>query len=92
MVPRTEKEGSPRTLIMSHQGNKEQAILKVCDLGKANLIIEYTWLWKHNPEIDWQTGEMKMMQCPRECNGFVRRVKKEKKVKGRRKSQGNIQC
>ncbi|EGO30981.1 hypothetical protein SERLADRAFT_340663, partial [Serpula lacrymans var. lacrymans S7.9] len=25
-------------------------------LGKINLILGWTWLFKHNPEIDWQTG------------------------------------
>ena len=40
------------TLIMSYQGHKEQVILEVCDLGKTNLIIGYTWLWKHNPKIN----------------------------------------
>ena len=25
------------------------------------------WLVHHNPEIDWKTGEVKMMRCPEEC-------------------------
>jgi len=25
------------------------------------------WLRRHNPEIDWKTGEVKMMRCPDEC-------------------------
>jgi len=25
------------------------------------------WLARHNPEIDWRTGEVKMMRCPEEC-------------------------
>ena len=25
------------------------------------------WLVCHNPEIDWRTGEVKMMRCPEEC-------------------------
>jgi hypothetical protein len=53
----------------------------VCDLGKNNLIIGYTWLQKHNPEINWKTGEVEMTRCPRECNVFVRQLKKVKKVK-----------
>jgi len=32
------------TLILSYQGHKECAVFKVCDLGKSNLIIGYTWL------------------------------------------------
>ena len=26
------------------------------------------WLAHHNPEIDWRTGEVKMMRCPEECS------------------------
>jgi len=40
------------TLILSYQGHKECAVFKVCDLGKSNLIIGYTWLHKHNPEVN----------------------------------------
>ena len=25
------------------------------------------WLVCHNPEIDWRTGEVKMMRCPEKC-------------------------
>jgi len=25
------------------------------------------WLARHNPEIDWKTGEVKMTRCPEEC-------------------------
>jgi len=26
------------------------------------------WLAHHNPEIDWRTGEMKIMRYPEECD------------------------
>jgi predicted aspartyl protease len=73
-------------LIMSHQGHKERAVFEVCDLGKNNLIIGYTWLQKDNPEVDWKTGEVEMTCCPRECNVFVRQFKKVKKVKREKNS------
>jgi len=25
------------------------------------------WLARHNPEIDWRTGKVKMTRCPEEC-------------------------
>jgi len=25
------------------------------------------WLARHNPEIDWRTGEIKMTRCPEKC-------------------------
>ena len=43
-------------------------MFEICDLGKVNLIIGCTWLKKHNPEINWNTGEIEFMQCPPECN------------------------
>ena len=46
------------TLTMIHKGHKEDVTFKICDLGKVNLIIGFTWLQKHNPEINWLTGEI----------------------------------
>jgi len=69
------------TLILSCQGHKENTVFKVCDLGKYNLIIGYTWLHKHNPEINWETGKVEMMRCPQECNLSERRQKGIKKRK-----------
>jgi len=69
------------TLILSYQGHKERAVFEVCDLGKSNLIIGYTWLHKHNPEIDWETGKVEMTRCPQECNVSERRQKGIKKRK-----------
>jgi len=63
------------TLILSYQGHKEHAVFKVCNLGKSNLIIGYTWLHKHNLEINWETGKVEMTRCPRECNIAERRQK-----------------
>ena len=56
------------TLIMIHKGHREKVMFKICDLGKINVIIGYTWLKKHNPEIDWSTGEIEFMWCLSECN------------------------
>jgi len=46
------------TLMLLHKGHKEKAVFEVCDLGKSTVIIGYIWLWKHNPEIDWKTGDI----------------------------------
>ena len=67
------------TLMMSHKGHKEKAVFKVCDLGKATIIIGLPWLQKHNPEINWQTGEVKMTCCPLECNVFICAARREHK-------------
>ncbi|KAF8226395.1 DNA/RNA polymerase, partial [Tricholoma matsutake] len=39
------------------------------------------WLCKHNSEIDWKTGKIQMTCCPKECNVYERKVKKEKREK-----------
>jgi hypothetical protein len=68
------------TLVLRCQDHQEQAAFEVCDLGKTNLIIGCPWSWKHNP-IDWKTGKVQMTHCPKECNLYGRKVRKEKKRK-----------
>jgi hypothetical protein len=68
-------------LMMSHRGHKERAVFEVCDLGKATLIVGHPWLQKHNPEINWKTGEVKLTRCPAECNVFIRAARKDHKRK-----------
>jgi hypothetical protein len=37
-------------------------------LGKQHIILSYSWLQKHNPEIDWETKEFGMMHCLASCH------------------------
>jgi hypothetical protein len=32
------------------------------------MILGYNWLRNHNPEINWQTKDVKMSQCPQQCS------------------------
>ena len=68
-------------LMMSHQGHTEKAIFEVCDLEKAVLIIGHLWLQKHNPEINWKMGEVRLTCCPSECNISIRAARKDRKQK-----------
>jgi len=34
------------------------------------MILGYTWLKDHNPEVDWQTGEVQMNCCPPRCEAY----------------------
>ena len=38
------------------------------------------WLAAHNPEINWETGEVKMTRCPPLCGGKIKRKEKIKRV------------
>ena len=69
------------TFMMSYRGHKERAVFEVCDLGKESIIVGLPWLRKHNPEVNWDTGEVKMTWCPQECNVWIRHAKKECKRK-----------
>jgi len=39
------------------------------DLGKTEVILGMPWLAAHNPEINWETEEVKMTRCPPLCGG-----------------------
>jgi hypothetical protein len=39
----------------------------VTDLDNKDMIIGYTFLKRHNPEIDWARGEWRFTRCPESC-------------------------
>ena len=49
------------------KGHVERVRMDVCDLGKTEVILGMPWLQAHNPEIDWEKGEVKMTRCPPIC-------------------------
>ena len=40
-------------------------------LGKVPLILGHDWLKKHNPDIDWTTGDVRLSRCPPECKSLM---------------------
>jgi len=56
----------------------ERMRMDICDLGKTEVILGIPWLAAHNPEINWETGEVKMTRCPPLCG---RKTKKKEKIK-----------
>ena len=50
----------------------------MCDLGKTEVILGMLWLAAYNPEINWETGEVKMTRCPPLCGGRTQRKEKVK--------------
>ena len=49
------------------KGHKERTSIDVIGGQKWGVILGMPWLRRHNPEIDWKTGEVKMTRCPEEC-------------------------
>jgi len=49
-----------------YKGHTERTEIDVIGGQKWLVILEMPWLARHNPEIDWKIGEVKMMRCPEE--------------------------
>jgi hypothetical protein len=55
-------------VILRYEQHSERTQLAVTHLGKQSLILGYNWLRNHNPEINWQTKDIKMSRCPLQCS------------------------
>jgi len=65
---------------MFFKGHVERARMDVYNLGKTKVILGMPWLAAHNPEIDWEKGEVEMTCCPPIC-GKRKQEEKRKEVK-----------
>ena len=54
-------------LVLRYQNHLEHAFFVVTGLGNQKVIMGYSWLQKHNPDINWATGEVKMSRCSSSC-------------------------
>lgn len=68
-------------MMLTIDGHKEKVVFEVCNLGGQNIILGHSWLVKHNPEVDWRTGNVLFTRCPRSCGKDLRKKKKETKKK-----------
>jgi len=58
-----------------YKSHVERMRMDMCDLEKIDVILGMLWLQAHNPEINWETGKVKMTRCPLLCR---RNIKLEK--------------
>jgi len=80
-----------------YQGHRERTEIDVIGRQKWTVILGMPWLARHNPEIDWRTGKVKMTRCPEECgkqwrpvqekSGWEKQKKEEKKEEAGRKRE-----
>jgi len=49
---------------MYYKGHIERMRMDICNLGKMEVILGMLWLQAHNPEINWETREVKMTRYP----------------------------
>ena len=68
-------------LVLRYKTHSEHVQLAVTRLGKEKLILGYSWLRKHNPEINWDTREVKMTRClGRGCSGCVEDLRADRRA------------
>ena len=54
------KRGTIKTYVnldLEINGRKTNTDLLVTGLGKEQIILGFPWLYEHNPDINWKTGE-----------------------------------
>ena len=69
-------------MIMTYDRHSKCILLAVTCLGKQSMILRFTWLDKHNPEIDFRTRSVKMTRClPHCCIGCQADRKAEQNAK-----------
>jgi len=63
-----------------YKNHVERMRMDVCDLERIDVILGMPWLQAYNPEINWETEEVKMTRCLL-LYGRNTKSKEEKKVK-----------
>jgi len=61
------KEGPIKHMVevnIYYQEHRERTEIDVIRGQKWSIILEMPWLARHNPEIDWRIGEVKITRCP----------------------------
>jgi len=73
------------------KGHVERVRMDVCDLGKTEVILGMPWLQAHNPEIDWEKGEVKMTRCPSICGQYTGKKEMGPEIRKRRQGKKETQ-
>lgn len=60
-------------LLMTIGRHQEEVVASVANTGEDDLILGIDWLRLHNPEIDWEQGQVQFSRCPSWCRGMPER-------------------
>ena len=66
--------------VLRYCDHTECATFAVTGLGSQDIILGLNWLCEHNPEVDWQSGEVKMSRCLNHCHTCQNKVNTEQKI------------
>ncbi len=67
----------------------ELATAEVTETADDDLMLGHNWLRRHNPEVDWKTGEVQMTRCTEQCKRWSKAIREG--IFGKRKYQDPIQ-
>ena len=67
-----------------YKGHVKRMRMDMCNLGKTEVILGMLQLQAHNPKINWDTREVKMIRCPLLC-GRIGQTKEKRKVKRKKR-------
>src|SRR5271168_1225653 len=79
-------------LILRYKNHSERTLFAVSSLGKQKLILGHSWLCKHNPEINWTTGEVKMSRCPPQCCAGCRDEARQEHISNKARIRRQESC
>jgi len=65
---------------MFYKGYIKRIRIDICNLGKTEVILGILWLAAYNPEINWETREVKITRCPPLCGGRSQKKEKVKRI------------
>jgi len=70
-----------------YKSHVERMRMNIYDLERIDIILDMPWLQAYNPEINWETEEVKMTRCPPICE---RSIVAKKEIEKRRKVERRI--
>ena len=73
------------------KGHVKRVQMDICDLGKTEVILGMSWLQAHNPEIDWEKGEVKMTRCSSICGQYMGKKEMGPEIRRRRQEKKETQ-
>ena len=63
--------------ILCYCHHPKWAVFAITSLGNQDVILGYTWLHLHNPNIDWSIGEVKISWCLYQCFTYMEEARLE---------------
>jgi len=56
------------TLRMKVGDHVETTTFAITNTGRDKVILGYSWLCRHNPNVDWRAGKLLFNRCPSQCS------------------------